>query len=98
MILDKGGGRHGHHVCVRSVVGSLLLLLTLTHWRLGRRGQLPRSSGGRAVVRGGSKGGGVTGVPPGDAPSDEEVAMLRRSSRRQTRVLDGQSSRQRREQ
>ena len=25
MILDKGGGRHGHHVCVRSVVGSLLL-------------------------------------------------------------------------
>jgi hypothetical protein len=25
MISDKGGGRHGHHVCVRSVVGSLLL-------------------------------------------------------------------------
>ena len=21
MILDKGGGRHGHHVCVRSIVG-----------------------------------------------------------------------------
>ena len=25
MISDKGGGRHGHHVCVRSMVGSLLL-------------------------------------------------------------------------
>jgi hypothetical protein len=27
MNLDKGGGRHGHHDCVRSVVGSLLSLL-----------------------------------------------------------------------
>jgi hypothetical protein len=37
-ISDKGGGRHGHHVCVRSVVGR----------RQGRAGQLPRGSGGRA--------------------------------------------------
>jgi hypothetical protein len=35
MILDKGGGYHGHHVCVRNVVGSLLSLLILTHWRQG---------------------------------------------------------------
>jgi len=92
MILDKGGGRHGHHVCVRSVVGSLLSLLTLTHWRQGGcAGQLPCDGGGRAEARGGGKGGGVTGFPPGNAPPDEEVAMLCRSSRRQTRVRDGQS-------
>ena len=98
MILDKGGGRHGHHVCVRSVVGSLLSLLTLTHRRQGGcAGRLPCGGGGRAEARGGGKGGGVTDFPPGDAPRDEEVAMLRRSSRRQTRVWDGRSSRQRRE-
>jgi len=61
--VDKGGGRHGHHVCVRSVVGSLLSLLTLTHWCQGRAGQLPPDSGGRTKARGGGKGGGVT---PGD--------------------------------
>jgi hypothetical protein len=98
MILDKGGERHGHHVCVRSVVGSLLSLLTLTHRRQGGcAGRLPCGGGGRAEARGGGKGGGVTDFPPGDAPRDEEVAMLRRSSRRQTRVWDGRSSRQRRE-
>jgi len=81
MILDKGGGHHGHHVCVRNVVGSLLLLLTLTHWRQGGcAGRLPCGGGGLAEARGGGKGGGVTGFPPGDAPHDEEVAMLRRSS------------------
>jgi hypothetical protein len=98
MILDKGGGRHGHHVCVKSVAGSLLLLLTLTHRRQGVcAGRLPCGGGGRAEARGGGKGGGVTGLPPGDAPRDEEVAMLRCSSRRQTRVRDWRSSRQRRE-
>ena len=97
MISYKGGGRHGHHDCVRSVVGSLLSLLTLTHRRQWRAGQLPRGGGGRAEVCGGGKGGGVTGCPPGDAPCDEEVAMLRRSSRRQTRVRDGRSSRHWRE-
>ena len=98
MILDKGGERHGHHVCVRSVVGSLLSLLTLTHRRQGGcAGRLPCGGGGRAEARGGGKGGGVTDFPPGDAPRDEEVAMLRCSSRRQTRVRDGRSSRQRRE-
>jgi hypothetical protein len=98
MILDKGGGHHGLYVCVRSVVGSLLSLLTLTHRRQeGCAGRLPCGSGGRAEARGGGKGGGVTGFPPGEAPRDEEVAMLRRSSRRQTRVRDGQSLRQRRE-
>jgi hypothetical protein len=71
MILDKGGGRHGLHVCVRSVVGSLLLLLTLTHRRQGGcAGRLPCGGGGRAEARGGGKGGGVTGFPPGDAPRD----------------------------
>ena len=99
MISDKGGGRHGHHVCMRSVLGSLLLLLTLTlpHRRQGRAGQLPRGGGGRAEARGGGKGGGGTGFPPGDALRDEEVGMLHRSSRRQTRVRDGQSLGQRRE-
>ena len=98
MILDKGGGRHGHHVCVKSVAGSLLLLLTLTHRRQGGcAGQLPCGGGGKAETRGVGKGGGVTDFPPRDAPRDEEVAMLRRSSRRQTRVWDGRSSRQRRE-
>ena len=98
MISYKGGGRHGHHDCVRSVVGSLLSLLTLTHRRQGGcAGQLPCGGGGRAEARGGGKGGGVTVFPPGDAPCDEEVAMLRRSSRRQTRVRDGRSSRQWRE-
>jgi hypothetical protein len=98
MILDKGGGHHGLHVCVRSVVGSLLSLLTLTHRRQGGcAGQLPCGGRGRAEARGGGKGGGVTGFPPGDAPHDEEVAMLSRSSRCQTRVRDGRSSRQRRE-
>ena len=99
MILDKGGGgHHGLHVCVRSVVGSLLSLLTLTHRRQGGcAGQLPCGGGGQAEVRGGGKGGGVTGFPPGDAPRDEEVAMLRHSSRRQTRVRDGRSLRQWRE-
>jgi hypothetical protein len=95
MISDKGGGRHGRHVCVRSLVGSLLSLLTLTHRRQGCAGRLPRGGGGRAEARGGGKGGGVTGFPPGDAPRDEEVAMLCLSSRWQTRVRDGQSSRQR---
>jgi hypothetical protein len=81
MILDKGGERHGHHVCVRSVVGSLLSLLTLTHRRQGGcAGRLPCGGGGRAEARGGGKGGGVTDFPPGDAPRDEEVAMLRCSS------------------
>ena len=99
MILDKGGERHGHHVCVRSMVGSLLSLLTLTHRRQGGcAGRLPCGGGGRAEVRGGGKGGGVTGFPPGDAPRDKEVAMLRQSSRRQTWVQDGQSSQQRWEQ
>jgi hypothetical protein len=100
MILDKGGGRHGLHVCVRSVVGSLLSLLTLTHRRQGGcAGRLPCGGGGRAEGQGGGKGkgGGVTGFPPGNAPRDEEVAMLCCSSRRQMRVRDGQSSRQRRE-
>ncbi len=96
MILDKGGGRHGHHVCVRSVVGSLLSLLTLTHRHQGGcAARLPWGGGGQAEARGGGKGGGITGFPPGDAPRGEEVAMLRRSSRRQTRVRDGRSSRQR---
>ena len=51
MILDKGGERHGHHVCVRSGLGSLLSLLTLTH-RVSRRVCWPitvrrrRTSGG----------------------------------------------------
>jgi hypothetical protein len=98
MILDKGGERHGHHVCVRSGLGSLLSLLTLTHRRQGGcAGQLPCGGGGKAETRGVGKGGGVTDFPPRDAPRDEEVAMLRRSSRRQTRVWDGRSSRQRRE-
>jgi hypothetical protein len=80
---------------VRSVVGSLLSLLTLTHRRQGGcAGRLPCGGGGRAEARGGGKGGGVTGFLPGDAPRDEEVAMLRRSSRRQTRVRDGRSSQQ----
>ena len=98
MILDKGGERHGHHVCVRSVVGSLLSLLTLNHRRQGGcAGRLPCGGGGRAEARGGGKGGGITDFPPGDAPRDEEVAMLHCSSRRQTRVWDGRSSRQQRE-
>ena len=95
MISDKGGGHHGHHVCVRSVLGSLLSLLTLTHRCQGRAGRLPRGRGGRADARGGGKGGGVAGFPPGDTPCDKEVAMLHRSSRRQTRVRDGRSLRQR---
>jgi len=89
MISDKGGGRHGHHVCVRSVLGSLLSLLTLTQRHQGRAGRLPRGGGGRAEARGGGKGGGVTGFPLGDAPRDEEVAMLSCSSRRQMWVRDG---------
>ena len=98
MILDKGGGRHGLHVCVRSMVGSLLSLLTLTHRRQGGcAGRLRCGGGGRAEARGGGKGWGVAVFPPGDAPCDEEVVMLRRSSRRQTRVRDGRSLRQRRE-
>jgi hypothetical protein len=89
LILDKGGGHHGLHVCVRSVVGSLLSLLTLTHRRQGGcAGRLPCGGRRRAEARGGGKGGGAR---------DEEVAMLRRSSRRQTRVRDGRSSRQRQE-
>ena len=69
------------HVCMRSMVGSLLLLLTLTHRRQGGcAGRLPCGGGGRAEARGGGEGGGITGFPPGDAPHDEEVAMLRRSS------------------
>ncbi len=95
-ILDKGGGRHGHHVCERCVVGSLLSLLTLTHRRQGGcAGRLPCGGGGRVEAQGGGKRGGVTGFPPGDVPHDEEVAMLRHSSRWQTRVRDGRSSRQR---
>jgi hypothetical protein len=98
MILDKGGGHHGLHVCVRSVVGSLLLLLTLTHRRQGGcAGRLPCGGEGQAEARGGGKGGGVTGFPLGNAPRDEEVAMLRCSSRWQTWGRDGQSSRQRRD-
>jgi len=98
MILDKGGGRHGHHVCVMSVVGSLLSLLTLTHQRQGGCAvQLPCGGGWRVEARGGGKGGGVTGFPSGDTPRDEEVAMLHCSSWRQTRVGDGRSLWQRRE-
>ena len=79
MILDKGGGCHGHHVCVKSVAGSLLLLLTLTHRRQGVcAGRLPCGGGGRAEARGGGKGGCVTGFPLGEAPRSSRQRQERR--------------------
>ncbi len=79
------------------MVGGLLLLLTHT---TGIKGVLAdyHTAAENERRRGGGKGGGVTGFPPGNAPRDKEVEMLRRSSQRQTRVRDGRSLLQWREQ